>query len=95
MQGHADTGGGSDVFHAQGAYVFQDTCVNLRSDKNIAGDWVNVQSGGVSGPGGKQLDKIATGLCGPLYVLARKLKPRTVHTVGGAAAQWDGSILDA
>jgi hypothetical protein len=86
-------GGGSDVFHAQGAYLFQDTCVNLKSKNNIAGDWISVHSGGLGGPGGAQLDKIYRGACGPLYVLSKALKARQVHTQSGAGAKWDGKVL--
>jgi hypothetical protein len=86
-------GGGSDVFHAQGAYLFQDTCVNLKSSDDIAGDWVSVKSGSAAGPGGNQLDKISRGTCGPLFVLTRALRSRSVHTQGGASASWDGKVL--
>lgn len=82
------------MFHAQGAYIMQDTCINLRSAQNIAGDWVKVPSGGVAGPGGVQLDKVRLGPCSGLYGLGRLMKPRTVTTAGGAAAQWDGRVLD-
>lgn len=80
-------------YHAQGDYLFQSTCVNLASRRDIAGDWIQVASGGVAGPGGNQLDQIAGGFCSPLFGLQRKLKARTVHTQGGASAQWDGSVL--
>mmetsp|Transcript_37188 Transcript_37188/g.91544 ORF Transcript_37188/g.91544 Transcript_37188/m.91544 type:complete len:93 (+) Transcript_37188:250-528(+) len=87
-------GGGSDVFHAQGAYILQDTCINVRSAQNIAGDWVKVPSGGTAGPGGSQLDKVRPGVCSGIYGLARTMKARTLPTVGGAKAKWDGRVLD-
>mmetsp|Transcript_81953 Transcript_81953/g.220079 ORF Transcript_81953/g.220079 Transcript_81953/m.220079 type:complete len:103 (-) Transcript_81953:42-350(-) len=80
-------------FHASSAYLFQDNCVNLSSDSNIAGDWVNVQQGGFAGgPSGSQLDKIEKGVCSPMFILQRVLKPRSVHTTGGAGAAWDGKL---
>jgi hypothetical protein len=80
-------------YHAQGEYLFQSTCVNLESRRNIAGDWIKVASGGVAGPGGEQLDKISGGYCSALFGLQRKLHARTVHTQGGGRAHWDGDVL--
>mmetsp|Transcript_25227 Transcript_25227/g.49140 ORF Transcript_25227/g.49140 Transcript_25227/m.49140 type:complete len:100 (-) Transcript_25227:6-305(-) len=82
------------AYHAQGEYLFQGTCVNLTSRQDISGDYINVASGGVAGPGGNQLDKISGGVCGPLFGLKSMLRPRTVHTVGGGSAVWNGQVLD-
>eukprot|EP00283_Hemiselmis_rufescens_P008769 CAMPEP_0173426770 /NCGR_PEP_ID=MMETSP1357-20121228/6143_1 /TAXON_ID=77926 /ORGANISM="Hemiselmis rufescens, Strain PCC563" /LENGTH=100 /DNA_ID=CAMNT_0014390487 /DNA_START=282 /DNA_END=584 /DNA_ORIENTATION=+ len=81
-------------YHAQGEYLFQGTCVNLSSKHDIAGDRIAVASGGMTGPGGNQLDRILAGFCSPLFGLQRAMRPRTVHTTGGAAASWDGRVLD-
>uniref|UniRef100_A0A6U2I8L2 Uncharacterized protein n=1 Tax=Hemiselmis andersenii TaxID=464988 RepID=A0A6U2I8L2_HEMAN len=81
-------------YHAQGEYLFQGTCVNLSSKQDLAGDRISVASGGLTGPGGNQLDKISAGYCSPLFGLQRAMRPRIVHTTGGAAASWDGRVLD-
>ncbi len=80
-------------FHASSSYLFQDNCVNLTSEDNLKGDWVQIHQGGLAGgPAGSQLDQISSGFCSPMYILQRVLQPRKVNTSGGGAADWDGKM---
>ncbi len=82
-----------EPFHASSSYLFQDNCVNLSSEDNIAGDWIQLSQGGLAGgPSGSQLDKISSGFCSPMFILQRVLPKRTVHTAGGGSASWDGKM---